>query len=436
MPTPSISYQFDPTGLLQANRITGEQHAVTEANFRNYFFIVPLFAPFFADNITITHTHQGLTKTLDLDVDYYCSLPFLSATRSIGKNVYGAIALNNLNTVGIITLNYNTLGGNWCANQQLVLERFAEHSYNPRITTWEQIVNLPTAFPVINHEWDIRTLIGHTELIDAIYAIRDAIALQAQTEWTNHIHDYNNPHRVTKAQLGLENIGNWARATVQEVLAGISADTLVVPATLKYALDLYFTRTQINALLHDMDLLIQENDQQIAQTVVQLLSHISDYNDPHRTTKAQVELGLVENLAVVTPAEIDANVPIDPDKYLTFNMFLRYMGRFGNGVVAPDVQLIDCAGNVLGYMYPVGNHDPAAIVPFSYADNIIMGYVCSTATVHCTTQLFNCEGTLLGYIKADAAKAIVTYPDSALSFVNRLSVTPTEVTRLKGILGI
>ena len=253
MPDPVIvSYPFDATGILQTNRVLDEQHAVTENNFRNYYFIVPKFAPFFADNISIVHSYQGQTRQLVENVDYYCALMFIGATRAIGKPIYGAITLNNLNTAGIISLTYNTLGDKWNVDQQYIIEQIAEKAYNPRTVSWEQIVGTPETFPPIPHQWELVDLVGLTDIVDRLSSIEQAILLAGQNQANTHIVNFNNPHYVTKSQLGLSNVENWKIATQTEVLEGISNSTLITPDTLKFINSFYYLKSEVEALINSI----------------------------------------------------------------------------------------------------------------------------------------------------------------------------------------
>lgn len=253
MPNPVIvSYPFDATGILQTNRILDEQHAVTENNFRNYYFIVPKFSPFFADNISIVHSFQGVNRQLVENVDYYCALMFIGATRATGKPVYGAITLNNLNTSGIISITYNTIGGNWNVDQQYIIEQIAEKAYNPRTASWEQIVGTPETFPPIPHQWELVDLVGLTDVVDRLSLIEQAILLASQTQSSVHLTNFNNPHFVTKTQLGLSNVGNWKLATQTEVLDGASNTTLITPSTLKFSNSFYYLKNEIDIIINSI----------------------------------------------------------------------------------------------------------------------------------------------------------------------------------------
>jgi len=253
MPDPVIvSYPFDATGTLLSNRVLDEQHAVTENNYRDFYFIVPKFAPFFAESITVVHSNQGTNRVLVENVDYYCALMFIGATRSITKPIYGAITLNNLNTSGIISISYNTLGGPWTVDDQLIIEQIAEKAYNPRTVSWEQIAETPITFPPTPHAWELVDLVGLTEVVDSLGGIEEAILNSSTAQINTHFTNFNNPHFVTKSQLGLSNLGNWNLATHTEVLDGVSSDTLITPSTLSFSNSRYYSKTEIDTIISNI----------------------------------------------------------------------------------------------------------------------------------------------------------------------------------------
>lgn len=253
MPDPVIvSYPFDATGTLQTNRVIDEQHAVTENNYRDFYFIVPKFAPFFADNITVVHSNQGVNRVLVENIDYYCALMFVGATRSITKPIYGAITLNNLNTSGIISLTYNTLGGTWTVDEQLVIEQIAEKAYNPRTVTWEQIVETPITFPPTPHAWELVDLVGLTEVVDSLGGIEEAILTASTAQANAHFTNFNNPHYVTKSQIGLSNVENWRIATHTEIMDGVSNMTLITPQSLNFSNSFYYKKTEVDDIISNI----------------------------------------------------------------------------------------------------------------------------------------------------------------------------------------
>lgn len=177
-----LTYPFDPTGQALSNRINGEQHAVQEANYRDYYYIVPTYGPFFENNVVVNYTAiDGTHRILVPDVDYYFALPFLGATRSIGLPLYGAIAFNNSIIDGTVSINYRTLGGEWTTDPAAILANLATLMYNPRVALWDVVTNKPAVFPPINHQQNIDTVFGAEALINALNVIAGTIANSSGT---------------------------------------------------------------------------------------------------------------------------------------------------------------------------------------------------------------------------------------------------------------
>jgi hypothetical protein len=323
----AVSYPFDTTGLASSNLISNEQHVVTSYNYRNQYFVVPKSGPFFVDSLIVTANSNGVVRTLIEGVDYFGALPYLSAAKSIGKALYGAISLADLSITGLVSLRYQTLGGPWSFSDSFVLEKVANHFYNPTITSWEQVTALPEQFPVINHEWKVTDMVGETELVAAISGISDALAIQMANQGKMHLEDFSNPHRVTKDQVGLNLVENFPPATLKGAVDGISGTSLITPHTLARVLEKYFSRDE-GTHFNDANNVTIENEALLrAAIALELANHEANQNNPHKVAKAQVGLGSVEDLPVVTNAEILTNAPVH--KYLTHDRLLAYMAKFG-----------------------------------------------------------------------------------------------------------
>lgn len=100
-----------------------------------------------------------------------------------------------------------------------------------------------------------------------------------------HLADFNNPHQVTKAQVGLSLVDNFATATTADAQAGTATNKFMTPA---------LTKAAITQLVGN-----------------QLSTHLSDYTNPHQVTKAQVGLSNVDNYLTATQAEAQAGTASD-----------------------------------------------------------------------------------------------------------------------------
>lgn len=104
-----------------------------------------------------------------------------------------------------------------------------------------------------------------------------------------HIADKNNPHAVTKVQVGLGSVLNYGVASTAEAQAGAVNDKYMTPA---------LTKSAIMFLVGDA-----------------FNTHVANTNNPHGTTATQIGLGLVQNYGVASTAEALAGVATN--KYMT-----------------------------------------------------------------------------------------------------------------------
>ena len=172
---PTVTYPLDMSGNNPANLIEGELHTVSESHFKDYFFIVPEFAPFYVDNFSLSISINGNITPLQEDVDYSFALQYVTGTRISGKAMYGAVTLHNLNLNGILLMNYQTIGGDQIADRLLVLTTLADKAYNPRTTIWDILTNVPNSLPPSPHYQDYDQFLGQEELVTKLGEIRDAI---------------------------------------------------------------------------------------------------------------------------------------------------------------------------------------------------------------------------------------------------------------------
>jgi len=205
MSTTVPSYPFDPTGTKASNKIAGEQQILTASNPRDNYFIIPKVAPFFEEGLSISFKDSatGVVRTLKKNIDYYPTHLFLDASYSTARPIYGSITFLNTALAGTVTLAYQTVGGEWVPSAAVIAEALANRLSNPRTTSWEQIVNPPNAFPVIEHPHDLINMKGMDDVIVSIRELTQAIATRGGNDLAAHKIDKNNPHGVTAAQLNV-----------------------------------------------------------------------------------------------------------------------------------------------------------------------------------------------------------------------------------------
>lgn len=301
-----LTYPFDPTGTAASNVRTDEQHIIAPPDVTpDFYFIVPKCGPFFERDLKLVHYPSG--RELVHGVDYHLGWKFISATRATAKPVFGSICILDRTLAGTIAIErIRYLGGDWQIDEARALEMLLSNLTNPRTTSWEQVQELPYGFPVIDHEWDLDDMVGATEVVESINNLAESIGGNSggQTPDT-HINNLNNPHSVTKEQVGLGNVPNYSVALLSDLDGAGAQDKFMTPS---------LTRSLIAQL---------SSEGGVAE-------HVADLNNPHETTKTQVGLGNVLNYGVASTSDM-SGTSLPSDKYMTPSSLAIYFTQ-GSGL--------------------------------------------------------------------------------------------------------
>lgn len=283
----TYTYPFDPTGAATTNAVANEQHVLSPPAWKDFYFIVPKFAPYFRDTLRVIHRPSG--KLLVEGKDYHCTHYFHAASHGVARRVYGSITMLDKTLTGVLEISYQTIGGDWVLDASADLTRLTNTQTNPRITTWEEVVDVPYQFPPIDHQWDLEDLKGVEAILPILEEMTEAIRASGGSEFAAHIADKANPHSVTKDQVGLDQVQNLPIANIAEAQAGTLNTRYMTPVRTKNFVDSYL--------------------------IPLLDTHKADLNNPHGVTKAQVGLSTVQNFGIATQAEAEAGTVAN--KYMT-----------------------------------------------------------------------------------------------------------------------
>lgn len=271
-------YEYDPTGILAANRIPDEPHTITPVNGSRYYVLMPRFAPFFRQNLRVYHA--GSSRPLDEGVHYDLGFHYKAASLETQQPVYGCIVITDTTLAGVFKVTYQTLGGEFVLDDVEIDTILANIKNDPRTVKFDDIIGRPITFPPSDHLHHSDDLVGMEDVEKAILACADSASenlSKALLSLLEHLKDHNNPHHVTLQQLGLDELGSLAEATDSEIEAGTDASHYVSARGLEY-----FRKTKVAALLK---------------------THTDRTDNPHGVTKDQVGLGAVENYRPATLQE-------------------------------------------------------------------------------------------------------------------------------------
>ncbi len=385
----TFTYPEDRTGVAPANRVTSEAQVVTYDNTRDYHFLIPKFAPFFAESMRVFKRAGASLLPMAPGVDFHFGLHFVGASLSVAADVYAAVVPLSISEDTEFVLEYQTLGGQWTLDTAAMTTAIADIVKNPRALTWEQIANLPAMFTPTDHPWDFDDMVGQTEVVNAIISIATAILSRSSDDQYNHVRNLLNPHQVNKEQVGLGKVENFGPASPIDAVAGESNDTLITPATLRAVLDAL-------GVLNLSDL------------IQMFAAHMAN-DEIHRATKETVGLGSVRNLPTANRDDILRNSRVE--KYVTMDNLIEYMSIHGCGsqsTTAPPIPQ-----GALLHTYCNVHYDRVG----TYADgkggtyesiiqpkDVTCGYQTTTPIAHppkgeVLTQY--CSGTVLMGLKAD-----------------------------------
>ena len=219
-------YPVDYTGTASTNLITGEQQALKLPTFENFHFLIPDFAPYFASSLQVSIQNlDGSVQNLTEGIDYYCTNQFVAASKGCALPIYGSVSFLNLKQTGIVTFNYQTLGGIWTIDSQEISQILADTLHNPRVTTWDQVTEQPVTFPPVAHTFDLTNVSGSAQFITELQNVEAAIRANTYntTLLTQAVDTSNNA----------ANVANQAIITAQAALATSQAlDPTVAAETL------------------------------------------------------------------------------------------------------------------------------------------------------------------------------------------------------------
>lgn len=290
-------YPLDLTGVGRDNYVSSELVTLSEGELRTG---VPMYSPFYKKGLVIT---DNLTDT-ELSKDQYRLMnlvPLPSAMAASGSEIYSIIVVTDLSVSQTLSVSYQTLGGDYVRNYNTVANLITVllADTRKRDSSWPNILSKDTAFDPALHFHAVGDAVGWEYVASALEEVKVAILLGDEvrmlkafdyidthreatlnkiageaTALTTHIEDLNNPHGVTKAQVGLGKVENFPLASAAVATEGLSNEHYLTPETAMQAM--------------------------AGRIATDINSHEAATDNPHMTTKAQVGLGKVENYATAT----------------------------------------------------------------------------------------------------------------------------------------
>lgn len=304
-----LKYPEDPTGVNPNNLVINEPHDLGSA--RNRAF-VPNYGSYFTESMIVTEAATG--RVLTKGVHYIAAQLQQDATLAMDKEICAVVVITDDSVRDSLLFTYQVVGGVFSTSVGALKKLIEALDLDERTVEWGGLIGIPSAFPPSPHLHDIGDVYGFEYLVEALEALRNAILIgdeaahdelrqfinyqdginvaaiaELRVDFEDHESNIDNPHGVTKEQLGLGSVLNYGVATQVEAQSGAANDRYMTP-------------------LRTVDAITQFS-------LVPLNAHVANINNPHATTKAQVGLSSVENYAPASQVEAQAGTA--NDRYMT-----------------------------------------------------------------------------------------------------------------------
>lgn len=295
-----IKYPLDLTGTSPENNILGELHTLQPGINRA---AVPRYGAFYTESLVVRDNDSG--NVLIIHDQYVPIMYYADPSERSGKEVCAGIIVTDTNVSSEISIDYQVVGGDYANITQVIIDLIDNLNLDEREVIWGDLLGRPDAFPPAQHLHDLGDIYGFEFVVQSLESIRQAIlygdiashdelkamiedryqkaltrAEEVRTELNAHEARTDNPHVVTKAQVGLGLVDNYQTATEQEARSGISGARFMSPLRVAQAID--------------------------EQAVQPLSAHTARTDNPHSVTKAQVGLGSVSNYPDASVLEAEA----------------------------------------------------------------------------------------------------------------------------------
>lgn len=224
-----IKYPLDLTSTAATNLITQEVHTVEAAKHRGFALN---YGAFYTKSLVVRNKATG--DNLLPNIDYICLHLYEQASKYSGEEVCAAVLIINDTIVGDLEVDYQCVGGEFVFCVPVITQLIEALQLDNRTIAWGDIIGVLDEFPPAPHMHDVDDLYGFEYLIDSMNKLVSAIKygdsydhqqllnkinalsrslgdslndLTARLEL--HVNDAGNPHRVTKAQVGLSEVANF-----------------------------------------------------------------------------------------------------------------------------------------------------------------------------------------------------------------------------------
>lgn len=291
-----IKYPFDPTGVSTDNLVQGEEHTLPQGEYRA---IALDYGPFYTQGLVVRDVASG--ERLTPGSQFKAIELVEEAVIQTGLEACAILVVTDPDVSDSISADYQVVGGQFSTSVDAIRQLIENLDLDNRSIEWAMILDKPAAYPPTGHLHSINDVYGWQYVVDAIRMVKDAILtgdrasheelfiyideklenLQTdgvrEEDFNQHVENKENPHQVTKSQVGLSQVQNYTIATESQAKAGDSNSAYMTPLRTKQAV-----QELVGSAISD---------------------HTENNSNPHGVSKGQVGLSNVENFTIASVSE-------------------------------------------------------------------------------------------------------------------------------------
>lgn len=252
MPLPILRYPLDKTGKSPNNLVAGEVRSLASNYARA---VAPVYGAFYSDSLEVYDHSTG--RLLVKGVDYRCVEMVSAAVELSQKDVMMIVLILDQSVSDQVRLNYQCVGGEYQSDGSAIAQLYNTVMMDNRPVDWSNVLNKQHEYTPGIHTHLLEDVFGFDAVVAAIERLRNAVVLsdvpafETLIDWVNsridryerdygdvearlrdwirtefgdvaaHMRSKDNPHEVSKEQLGLKDVVNYPVMTEEDLTDAI-----------------------------------------------------------------------------------------------------------------------------------------------------------------------------------------------------------------------
>lgn len=241
--------------------------------------LAPTYGAFFTTSMVVTDLANN--QVLTRNTQWYAAELYEVPSAKYGAEICAIVVITDTSVSPNVSVSYQALGGEYSTSADAVINQINTLLDDNRPVAWGDIINKPEEYPPSHHLHDIGDVYGFEYLVHAIDRLRAAVELGD---------DFNH-----------DTIYQYIDDKYASIQAGITANTNAINAHVSDRNNPHqTTAAQVGAYT------TAQTDAAVGAVNTTLQNHLADHSNPHAVTAAQ--LGVYTTGQTYTQSEVNAAI--------------------------------------------------------------------------------------------------------------------------------